>query len=129
MTDHQVGASARTDRRETRDPAPRSARGSTLFSLTLPGCWGALLLGCASFTPSLLPRGPIVQGLVWGIGAAIGYGAATIGAWVWRAFADRGPRCPRRGSRRPATPGGCPTRSRAPMSAPSWRNCAPRTPG
>lgn len=41
--------------------------------LSLPGCWGALALACLSFTPSLLPRG-FLQGLIWGITAAIGYG-------------------------------------------------------
>jgi uncharacterized membrane protein len=70
-------------------------RRPTLLTLTLPGCWGALILSCLSFTPSLLPRGGIVQGLVWGIGAVIGYGLGTLAAWIWRAFADRDPRRPR----------------------------------
>jgi len=69
-------------------------RRPTLLTLTLPGCWGALILSCLSFTPSLLPRGGVVQGLVWGIGAVIGYGLGTLAAWVWRAFADRDPRRP-----------------------------------
>ncbi|MFE9622676.1 alpha/beta hydrolase [Streptomyces sp. NPDC006527] len=60
-----------------------------LFRGTLPGCWGALLLACLSFTPSLLPRGGVLQGLVCGISAAIGYGLGVVAAWVWRAFADR----------------------------------------
>ena len=67
-----------------------------LLYVTLPGCWGALIFACLSFTPSLLPRGGIVQGLVWGITAAIGYGLGVLAAWVWRAFADRDPRRPRR---------------------------------
>jgi len=62
---------------------------------TLPGSWGALVAGCLSFTPSLLPRGGVIQGLVWGITSAIGYGLGVLGAWAWRAFADRGPRPPR----------------------------------
>ncbi|WP_208114171.1 alpha/beta hydrolase [Actinomycetospora succinea] len=62
--------------------------------LTLPGCWGALLLGCLSFTPSLLPRGGVVQGLVWGITAVIGYGFGVLVAAIWRGLADRGPRAP-----------------------------------
>lgn len=65
---------------------------------TLPGCWGALIVACLSFTPTLLPRGGFLQGLVWGITAAIGYG---LGAWfaaMWRAFADRPPRRPSRRS-------------------------------
>ncbi|WP_201440408.1 alpha/beta hydrolase [Saccharothrix sp. 6-C] len=63
--------------------------------LSLPGCWGALLLVCASLTPSLLPRGGVVQGVVSGISAATGYGIGVLFAAVWRAFADRGPRPPR----------------------------------
>ena len=34
-----------------------------------------MLFACLSFTPSLLPRGGVMQGLVCGITAAIGYGA------------------------------------------------------
>ncbi|HEY1344465.1 MAG TPA: alpha/beta-hydrolase family protein, partial [Streptosporangiaceae bacterium] len=77
-----------------RAPEPRKRR--RLRYVTLPGCWGALILACLSFTPSLLPRGGIVQGLVWGITAAIGYGLGVLAAWIWRAFADRDPRRPRR---------------------------------
>ncbi|MFI8996792.1 alpha/beta hydrolase [Streptomyces sp. NPDC053542] len=73
-------------------PAPRRRKHRRWLSLTLPGCWGALLFACLSFTPSLLPRGGILQGLICGINAALGYGAGVLAAWVWRAFADRGPR-------------------------------------
>ena len=69
-----------------------------LLYLTLPGSWGALLTGCFSFTPSLLPRGGITQGIVWGITAAIGYGLGVLAASIWRAFADRDPRPARRRS-------------------------------
>ncbi|MFE3289787.1 alpha/beta hydrolase [Rhodococcus sp. NPDC059234] len=69
-----------------------------LLYLTLPGCWGALVFACLSFTPSLLPRGGLLQGVVGGITAAIGYGLGVLVAFVWRAFADRGPRRPRRGA-------------------------------
>ncbi|MFI5999692.1 alpha/beta-hydrolase N-terminal domain-containing protein [Streptomyces sp. NPDC051366] len=69
------------------EPAPRKHR--WLPHLTLPGCWGALLLACLSFTPSLLPRGGVLQGLICGISAAIGYGLGVVAAYVWRAFADR----------------------------------------
>ena len=75
---------------------PRKPR--KLLYITLPGCWGAVVVGCLSFTPSLLPRGGIVQGLIWGITAAIGYGLGVLAAWIWRAFADREPRRPRRRS-------------------------------
>src|SRR5215472_3151954 len=79
-------------------PAPEPAKRRKLLYATLPGCWGALLVGCLSFTPSLLPRGGIVQGLIWGITAAIGYGLGVLAAWIWRAFADRDHRRPRRRS-------------------------------
>jgi uncharacterized membrane protein len=77
-------------------PSPEPGRPRKLLFVTLPGCWGALIFACLSFTPSLLPRGGVVQGLVWGITAAIGYGLGVLAAWVWRAFADRDPRRPRR---------------------------------
>jgi uncharacterized membrane protein len=79
-------------------PPPKPAKPRRLLYLTLPGCWGALIIGCLSFTPSLLPRGGIVQGLIWGITAAIGYGLGVLAASIWRAFADRDPRRPRRRS-------------------------------
>ena len=79
-------------------PSPEPGKPRRLLYVTLPGCWGALVVGCLSFTPSLLPRGGIVQGLIWGITAAIGYGLGVLAAWIWRAFADREPRRPRRRS-------------------------------
>src|SRR5215469_12071579 len=78
---------------EEKPPAERR-----LLYLTLPGCWGGLIFGCLSFTPSLLPRGGLTQGIVFGITAAIGYGLGVLAAWIWRAFADRDPRRPRRRS-------------------------------
>jgi uncharacterized membrane protein len=77
-------------------PSPQPRKPRRLLHLTLPGYWGALVFACLSFTPSLLPRGGIVQGLVCGITAAIGYGLGVVAAWVWRAFADHDPRRPRR---------------------------------
>ena len=76
--------------------SPAAGRPRKLLYVTLPGCWGALIFSCLSFTPSLLPRGGLTQGVVWGITAAIGYGLGVVAAWIWRAFADRGPRPPRR---------------------------------
>jgi uncharacterized membrane protein len=60
----------------------------------LPGAWVALVFACLSFTPSLLPRPALFQGLVTGVDAAIGYGVGVAGAWVWREFADRSARKP-----------------------------------
>jgi uncharacterized membrane protein len=79
-------------------PPPEPGKLRKLLYVTLPGCWGALIAGCLSFTPSLLPRSGLVQGLIWGITAAIGYGLGVLSASIWRAFADRGPRRPRRRS-------------------------------
>jgi uncharacterized membrane protein len=67
-----------------------------LPTYTLPGAWGAVLLGSLSFTPSLLPRPALFQGAVAGIDAALGYGIGVLLAWVWREYADRGPRRPGR---------------------------------
>jgi uncharacterized membrane protein len=66
------------------------------LTYTLPGSCAALLFACLSFTPSLLPRAALFQGLVTGISAAIGYGLGVVGAWVWREVANRQVREPRR---------------------------------
>ena len=79
-----------------RQPPPKPRKPRKLLYVTLPGCWGALIFGCLSFTPSLLPRGGIVQAVVFGITAAIGYGLGIWAASIWRAFADRDARAPRR---------------------------------
>ncbi|MGH3366125.1 MAG: alpha/beta hydrolase [Nocardioidaceae bacterium] len=63
---------------------------------TLPGSCAALVFACLSLTPSLLPRNTLFQGVVTGITAAIGYALGVLGAWLWREFADRGPRTPTR---------------------------------
>jgi uncharacterized membrane protein len=83
---------------EAPPPAREPGRRRKLLYATLPGAWGALIVGCLSFTPSLLPRTGIIQGIVWGITAAIGYGLGVLAAWIWRAFPDREPRHPRRRS-------------------------------
>ena len=93
-----AGATLPTAAAETAQPPPEPARPRKLLYVTLPGCWGALIAGCLSFTPSLLPRTGIIQGIVWGITAAIGYGLGVLAACIWRAFADREPRRARRRS-------------------------------
>lgn len=65
---------------------------------TLPGCWVALVLASLSFTPSLIPRPALFQGVLAGISAVIGYGLGVLGARVWREFTDRPPRPPRPGA-------------------------------
>ena len=76
-------------------PQPPKPATRRLLYVTLPGCWGGIIFACLSFTPSLLPRGGLIQGIVCGITAAIGYGVGVLIAWIWRAFADRDPRPPR----------------------------------
>src|SRR5215210_1098667 len=66
------------------------------FRYTLPGSAGALLFLCLSLFPSLLPRTGLTRGLISGITAAVGYGVGALGAYVWRAFANRDPRPARR---------------------------------
>jgi uncharacterized membrane protein len=48
---------------------------------TWSGTLGALVFGCSSLTPSLLPRGWVLQGVIAGITAAIGYGVGVSLAW------------------------------------------------
>ncbi|MET0454086.1 MAG: alpha/beta-hydrolase family protein [Mycobacterium sp.] len=50
-----------------------------------------------SMTPSLLPRGPLFQGLVSGAGGAIGYGLGVFGVWLVRYLRskDSSPAAPR----------------------------------
>jgi uncharacterized membrane protein len=68
-----------TDEADERRPGRRRLR--WLPRYTWSGTLGALLFGCASLTPSLLPRGWVLQGLISGITAAIGYGLAVTVAW------------------------------------------------
>ncbi len=49
-----------------------------------PGSVMALLLAGSSFTPSLLPRSPLLQGLLAGIAGAFGYGVGESIAWAVR---------------------------------------------
>lgn len=78
----------------------RRLGGSNLIAMrswlrfTLPGLIGALIFLALSFTPSLLPRPHLFQGLVTGVTAAIGYGIGVSVAWVWRGYANRTARHP-----------------------------------
>ncbi|BBY31442.1 alpha/beta hydrolase [Mycolicibacterium sediminis] len=51
-----------------------------------------------SLSPSLLPRGPLFQGLVSGAAGAIGYGLGVFGVWLVRFMRSKetSPRAPRR---------------------------------
>ncbi len=63
---------------------------------TLPGSATAVVFAALSFTPSLLPRPALFQGLVAGLSAAIGYLLGVLAAYIWREFADRPARVPAR---------------------------------
>lgn len=53
--------------------------------LSVPCLLFGLLFFAASLTPSLLPRGPVVQGILGGLVMAIGYLIGQIVALLWRA--------------------------------------------
>lgn len=76
-------------------PAQPVRRRRRWLRYSLPGLWVALLFAALSFTPSLLPRSGLFQGILAGITGAVGYGLGVTGAWIWREFADRGPREPK----------------------------------
>src|SRR5690625_2410676 len=51
--------------------------------------WGltiAIIFGAVSFTPSLLPREPALQGLIAGLTAVTGYLVGVILHWLFRQF-------------------------------------------
>jgi uncharacterized membrane protein len=52
-------------------------------SLSMLGIMVGLLLFSVSLTPSLLPRGILVQGILSGCAFAVGYGIGTSLQWVW----------------------------------------------
>jgi uncharacterized membrane protein len=81
---------------DTAPAADRPRRRRRWFRYTLPGAWTALVFACLSFTPSLLPRDGLIQGVVTGITAAIGYALGVAGAFAWREIRDRPPRVPSR---------------------------------
>ncbi|WP_370617905.1 alpha/beta hydrolase [Mumia sp. Pv 4-285] len=74
--------------------APRRS----LLYCALPGAYGALLLGCLAFTPSLLPRPAVFQGAVAGVTSALGYAVGVLAAYVWRELVERQAREPSRRS-------------------------------
>jgi uncharacterized membrane protein len=53
------------------------------------GLAGATLMFCLSLTPSLLPRGNVLQGVISGILAAIGYGLGVVAVWLARMLSLR----------------------------------------
>ncbi|WP_422745267.1 alpha/beta hydrolase [Mycobacterium sp. WMMD1722] len=81
-------------RQDEKRPATRAwwLRHYTFFGTTF-----GLIFVWLSMTPSLLPRGPLFQGLVSGGAGAIGYGLGVFGVWLFRYMfsLDHTPRAPR----------------------------------
>ncbi len=99
MTANEATTEARSDEDAGGpDPGSKDRVARRRFRYTLPGSWTALVFVCAAFTPSLVPRPGVYQGVVCGLTGAIGYGLGVAVAWVWRQFADRPARPPRRRS-------------------------------
>jgi uncharacterized membrane protein len=64
---------------------------------TFTGTAVGLLFVLLTMTPSLLPRGPLFQGLLSGLAGAIGYGIGVFAVWLIRFMRSRptSPRAPR----------------------------------
>lgn len=77
------------------DSASTTAVGSSAWwtryrrRLSATGVVVASVLFWLSLTPSLLPRGPLFQGIVAGAAAAIGYGLGAFAAWLVRYLLSR----------------------------------------
>ncbi|WP_445166709.1 alpha/beta hydrolase [Mycolicibacterium sp. Dal123E01] len=80
-------------------PQPEPARRQDWWQrhYTFTGTAVALLFLWLSLTPSLLPRGPLFQGLVSGVAGAIGYGLGVFAVWVVQFMLSRenSPHAPR----------------------------------
>jgi uncharacterized membrane protein len=84
--DDTEGASPAVPTRRERSPRRWRPR---LPRYTWSGTTAAVLFGCSSLTPSLLPRGWLLQGLITGITAAVGYGIGAAIAWFVAELTDR----------------------------------------
>ncbi len=76
---------AREDAAETEEALPReppAKRAWWLRHYTFTGTAVGLVFLWFSLTPSLLPRGPLFQGLVSGAAGAIGYGLGVFAVWL-----------------------------------------------
>jgi uncharacterized membrane protein len=79
------------------EPAPPSRPDWWVRRYTFFGTAVGLVFVWLSMTPSLLPRGPLFQGLVSGAAGALGYGFGVFGVWLVRYLRskDTSPSAPR----------------------------------
>ncbi len=71
----------------TPEPTVKSAWWIRRYTFT--GTAVGLVFIWLSLTPSLLPRGPLFQGLVSGAAGGIGYGLGVFGVWLYRYMLSR----------------------------------------
>jgi uncharacterized membrane protein len=91
-------AEARKPDARAEEPLPRALKGPWwLRRYTFTGTAVGLLFLWLSMTPSLLPRGPLFQGLVSGVSGAIGYALGVFSVWLVRYMRskDTSPPAPR----------------------------------
>ena len=69
--------------------APQTERDWWQRRYTFTGTAAGMLLLWLSLTPSLLPRGPLFQGIVSGAAGAIGYGLGVLVVWLIRFMQSR----------------------------------------
>lgn len=65
-------------------PHNRTVTPSTHLRLSFAGVVGGVVFGSLALGPSLLPRAPLIAGLLVGVCAAIGYGVGTAVGWSVR---------------------------------------------
>ncbi len=81
----EPGAAAKTVAIETATPQPQLVRrGWWIRHYTFTGTAVGLIFIWFSMTPSLLPRGPLFQGLVSGVSGTTGYGLGVFAVWLVR---------------------------------------------
>lgn len=100
MVDTEEERPAETRKPDARTEGPRPAaveRPWWLRRYTFIGTAAGLVFLWLSMTPSLLPRGPLFQGLVSGVSGAIGYGLGVFSVWLVRYMRskDTSPPAPR----------------------------------
>ncbi|MCA2265082.1 hypothetical protein A5626_04165 [Mycobacterium marseillense] len=97
--DVEESASAGPEAAPEPAPAPRAGRAAPTLPWTEKPWWVrhytftgttvGLIFIWLSLTPSLLPRGPLFQGLVSGLSGAIGYGLGVFSVWLVRFMREK----------------------------------------